>query len=135
MKVRALTSSFANAPADVIQSGWSTESDPGIATGKMYDVYALAFFGEPQYDRPRIMGFQVIDDANFPTWLPSFLFEVMDGSLSPDWECNLFPSGTFVIGPRFVVESEEAYRAMVQTEPSSMQKFRARQREVESQAG
>ena len=131
MKVRAIASSFENAPEEALRSGWSKECNLHITTGREYDVYAISLFGLPEYGRPRILTFQIIE-SNSPSWLPSFLFEVVEPSLPKDWECNLFPSGNFVIGPAFVVETEDAYGAMVEQEPDAMRKFRARQREIES---
>lgn len=131
MKVKALTSSFVNAPEEVLRSGWSRECDPGITEGREYTVYAIAVFKQPIEGFARLIFFQVVEDAGWPVWLPSFLFEIADRSLPSDWECNLLPSGTFVIGPSFITESEEAYGAMVEQEPEAMQKFRARQRAME----
>jgi len=130
MKVKAITSSFTNAPEEVLRSGWSRECEPGITTGNEYTVYAVSVFRQPIEGYARLVYFQVVDDTNGVSWLPSFLFEVVERSLPADSEGNLFPSGTFVIGPSFVSESEEAYRAMVELEPEPMREFRARQREI-----
>jgi hypothetical protein len=133
MKIKAITSSFANAPHEVVQSGWSRECDPGITEGREYTVYAISVFRQPIEGFTRLINFQIVDDTNGVTWLPSFLFDVVDRSLPPDWECNLLPSGILVIGPTFITESDEALQAMGDQEPEAMQKFRARQQEIESQ--
>jgi hypothetical protein len=127
MKVKALTSSFANAPEEVLQAGWFKECELDITAGREYVVHAISFFGEPEYGRPRLLTLQIVGDSNVVSWFPAFLFSVVERALPADWEGNLFSSGTFVLGPPFVVESEEAYRAMVELEPEPMQKFRARQ--------
>jgi len=126
--VRALTSSFVGAPEEVRRAGWSRECEAGITAGKEYTVYAITFFGTPEYGRPRLINFQIVDDWDVIAWLPCFLFEVVDRHLPVDWECNLFRSGTMVIGPRFMSESEESYIAMVELEPGAVQQFRDRER-------
>jgi hypothetical protein len=134
MKVKAKRSSFADAPEEVLLGGFSRECESDVTIGKQYVVYGVTFFGEPEHGRPRLVCFQIVGDSNIVTWLPGFLFEVTERGLPEDWESNLFPSGTFVIGPAFMVESEEAYRAMVELEPEPMQKFRARQRGIEAES-
>ncbi|MCX7806883.1 MAG: hypothetical protein N3A38_17100 [Planctomycetota bacterium] len=133
MKVKAITDSFETAPVDIIQEGWSRRCDPGITPGKTYEVYALSFVGHPEYNRPRTLAFQIIDDAGFQAWLPAFLFEIVDRKLPSDWEANLFPDGNFVIGPSFVVESPEAYDAMVESDPEAMKKFWERLEKLEAE--
>lgn len=134
MKIQATTTSFTNAPDEVLDAGWCKECIPDITPGKAYEVHAISIFGQPEIGWPRLLSFQIVGDSGVPTWLPSFLFDVVDRVLPADWEGNLFPSGNFVIGPPFVVESEEARRSIVELEPEAMQKFWSRKQQIESQA-
>ena len=135
MKVKAIASSMTNAPIDVLQAGWSTQSQVFVTIGREYEVHALVFAGNPEYrtPRPRILGFQIVNDIDSPSFYPTCLFEVVDRTLPHDWECNLFPPGNFLIGPRFIIESTEAFDAMSDKEPDAMRKFRSRLQDIEAE--
>lgn len=130
MKVKVITS-FINAPEEVLQCGWSKECDAPITEGREYTVFAISVFKQHFTHPDRLIYFHIINDANLPSSLPAFLFEVVDRSLPPDWECNLLGLGTLVMGPSFICESDEAFDAMEDQEPEAMRKLRARQREIE----
>ena len=116
MIVKAVTSSFTGAPREVLDSGWHIDCDPHLTVGNQYDVKAISIFHKVIY-------FQIVDDTNGITWLPSFLFVVSDGRLAPDWCCNLLDPGHLVIGPDFICNNAEAYRRMVELEPDQVAMF------------
>ncbi len=48
-----------------------------------YEVHAMSLFDG-------VLFFQVVNDIRFPAWVPSIVFEIVDGTMPNDWKCNLF---------------------------------------------
>lgn len=123
MLVEARTASFSDAPEEVIASGWTRECIPGITRGHDYIVHAISVFRQPIDETSRLVYFQIVDDTKTIAWLPSFLFHVVDRKIPDGWECNLLGPDHLVIGPSFITESAECYRAMVELEPEAVKIF------------
>jgi hypothetical protein len=88
-----------------------------VTAGRRYEVFAVSVF-EGQ------VAFQVVDDIEYPAWLPAVLFDLEDATLPSDWICNIFQQEpTLVLGPRFVANSLDVYRKMVELEADSVTQF------------
>jgi hypothetical protein len=123
MIVRARTDSFEDAPKEVLDSGWSKRCIPHITTGTEYVVYAIAAVKTQRKGDSRLTCF-MIEDKVADSWLPSFLFEVVDGTLPPDWRYGELPNGNYIIGPEFISSSAENYNAMVERMSEAVVAFR-----------
>lgn len=118
MKIRALRNQRSECHNSV--KPYIQEEGAFISIGFEYDVHAIVCF-------KGIISFQIIDDLRYPAWYPSALFEVSNRECPRDWQCNCFsdtePNNIVVIGPPFIVESEDAYSAMVELEPDQVNRF------------
>lgn len=123
MIIKAIESSMENAPEYLFQAGWTKEAILHITKGKEYEVHAITVF-------QRRTSFQIVDDLDFESWLPVFLFEVVEGTIPADWICNLVHNDQLLIGPRFIAESYEAYGSMVEHVPEQVWKFEKRLRKM-----
>lgn len=88
-----------------------------FTVGREYDVICLACSAGRQL-------VQIVDDDGRPAWFPLGLFEVVDDTLDTDWRVGSYPAtGLLVVGPWFIARSEDAYRAMVELAPESVDLF------------
>jgi len=88
-----------------------------VTAGSRYEVFAVSVF-EGQ------VAFQVVDDIEYPAWLPAVLFDLEDATLPSDWICNAFrQEPILVLGPRFVAKNLDAYGKMVELEAESVAQF------------
>ncbi|MBR9803381.1 hypothetical protein GYB59_17580 [bacterium] len=110
--------------------------DPANVTiGKDYEVHGIVFYNWGEYLQPQqfvqmpgIADLQIVDDLGYPAWYPCCLFEIVDGAFPSDWQSNLFSHNDIqgpmvVIGPEFLVRSEEAYQAMVELDADQVDRF------------
>src|SRR5437764_303797 len=98
---------YQGAPQSVLALGFSAESKVHVSASKEYRVWAAVSWRS-------VLFFLVINDLEYPDWLPAWLFKLTDKTLSSDWICCVFGDGSEMIhGPRSVAESQEAYQAMV----------------------
>jgi hypothetical protein len=117
MRVAAIKDNFSGCPSDIQALGFSGASRVGITIGKEYEVCAIVMWRG-------VLFAQVVDDTRLPAWLPTWLFEVREPALPPDWICNLFGGEVqMVLGPDFIARDEDAYSRMVELDPSSVQLF------------
>lgn len=82
-----------------------------LSAGKEYAIYAV------QVCEDGLVLFQFVDDLGLPEWQPCQLFDVVDTSIPEDWRCNVFAEnqGTLLaLGPKFVVENEQALSDMIE---------------------
>jgi hypothetical protein len=88
--------------------------------GKEYEVYAVAVSSD-------ICFILVVNDIDYPGWLPAVLVELADPSLPSDWVCNpiLKANGSclFLMGPEFIAKSQEAYEQMVESDADQVDRF------------
>lgn len=70
--------------------------------------------------------FQIVDDFNYPSWEPAWLFQVVEHEVQTDWKCNVFSSGNLVIGPEFIARDEQAYTDMVELAAEQVDRFWSR---------
>ena len=118
MRVQATRESFVEAPAWLLDLGWSRQSRPSISPGREYAAYGLSVWRGST-------SFLVIDDDNMPRFLPAWLFRQVDSSMPPGWICSCFEGEvTMVIGPAFIAESVEAYTDLVELVPDQVRRFR-----------
>lgn len=124
MRILAKRNNFKDCPSEMAAKGFFPESQTDITIGKEYEVHALSLFNG-------LLSFQIIDDYDYPSWLPSWLFDVIDSSLPDDWICNVFvgDSPHFVLGPIFVATDELSYANMVEMDPQSVECFWSRIKE------
>lgn len=94
-----------------------------VTRGTEYDVHAMAVFDG-------IVVLQIVDDANWPAWIPAWYFDVTDRTLPDDWTSNTFRDSplTLVVGPEFVSSSESSYSQMVELEGEPFEQFWSRVR-------
>ncbi len=113
MKLRARTVDLASSPEAVKPYLGQTL----VTTGKDYDAHALATY-------EGVVLYQIVDDAELPGWKPAWLFDVIEPTIPADWIARTFhDEPSLVIGPAFVAESLDAYRAMVELEPEQVDRF------------
>jgi hypothetical protein len=97
--------------------GYFSSSSLILTKGKEYYVYAMTFFEGSFF-------LQVINDANMQDWIPICFFEMIDGSVEGDWECNFFEDEPrMVMGPEFVSKNVTSYNAMVEGDPRERNLF------------
>lgn len=88
-----------------------------LTAGKTYDVSAMTFFEGHSL-------ILIVDDLGRPTWLPTWLFQIVDTPLPTDWMVNLFESEPrVVLGPSFIAGSLESYTRMVEGDPAAETTF------------
>ncbi len=88
-----------------------------LTVERHYDVFAVAIF-EGQ------VLLQVVDDLEYPAWLPAWLFELQDTALPSEWICNVFrEEPALVLGPVFVAKDLAAYVRMVELEAGAVDLF------------
>jgi hypothetical protein len=94
--------------------------DPNLTPGREYDVHAVSVY-------EGVASVLVIDDADYPGWLPTWLFTPTEHSIPSDWLCNSFPDWPdLLVGPDFIAGSQEGYRAMVELELPQVLRLRLR---------
>ncbi|MEI6810401.1 MAG: hypothetical protein WCN95_16900 [bacterium] len=117
MLATLIRDSFADCPKELLAVGYSPESQVLVSKGKTYQVTAVARWREAFY-------LQVVNDANCPAWLPSWLFEVTDKTLPADWICTLQDDDLqMILGPEFIARDESSYTRMVELERDSVAAF------------
>lgn len=125
MRVRVWTNTLDDAPAAVSSRFGSAVRLP-ITIDKEYEVMALVQSGS-------LAVLQIVNDIDFPDWLHSWFFDVIDPTIPDDWVCNtLGDEREIAVGPEFVVKSLESYERMVLLEPDPVDKFWARVRRIEA---
>lgn len=124
MIVRADEDNFETAPSELFEIGLSISSQTGISKGKEYTVHAISIWLSVTF-------LCIFEDHNILVWRPGWLFTVIDKTMPSDWQCNLFRGEvSMVIGPRFISDSEEQYSDMVEREPSQLERFYSRLRNL-----
>lgn len=94
-----------------------------VTAGREYSVFAVAVFEGHAL-------LQVIDDLEYPAWLPAWLFDVKDTELPSDWICNVSrEEPALVLGPEFVAKDRSAYNRMVELDSESVEMFWKRAKE------
>lgn len=117
MRVRAKRENFSDCPQRIREAGFLPESQTLITIGDEYEVFAMAQF-------EGVLMFQIIDTANWPGWLPSWLFENVDKSIPDDWICTIYDTEPeMLIGPDFVAKDQAAYTRMVELDSESQRMF------------
>jgi len=100
-----------------------------VTAGREYPVFALAVF-EGQ------VLFQIIDDLEYPAWLPAWLFDLKDTEVPSDWICKVFrEEPALVLGPEFVAKDRGAYNRMVELDSESVERFWKRAKERPGERG
>ena len=114
MRVRARVTDRDAAPAPVRAY---LSAAPQLTAGAQYEVHAAAVF-------EGLFLLQIVDDSQYPSWKPAWLFEVTDRSIPRDWICSLFSDEpSMVIGPDFLARSLDSYNAMVELDPDQVANF------------
>ena len=116
MRVRAIRNKFVDAPSAVAAFG-SIQTNTNITVGREYDAHALSVF-------EGVVFLQIVTDARFISWIPSWFFDVIDAAVPSDWMCCL-PGDTLqlVIGPAFVATDEASYNRMAELDSTSVAAF------------
>lgn len=126
MRVRVWTNTLDEAPAAVSSRFLAPVRLP-ITIGKEYEVMALVQSGD-------VAMLQIVNDIDFPDWLHSWFFDVIDPTIPVDWICNtLGDERGIALGPEFVVKDREGYEQMILLEPDPVDKFWARVRRIEAE--
>lgn len=123
MRLLAIRQTFEGCPPAILRVAGFPESVTHVTEGKTYEAFAVAVWeGVPFV--------QIINDLEFVTWLPLWLFKLEDNVIPEDWIINCFESNvSMVLGPSFLAESAAAYDAMVNEEVLATTKFWKRVRE------
>lgn len=88
-----------------------------ITQGKEYDVHAVALFEGD-------LMVLVIDDLEYTSWRPVWLFDMCDSSIPVDWICNMFhDEPAMVLGPEFIAKGIDTYSQMVEHDAAQVQRF------------
>jgi len=111
--------------------GFDADTEFPVSIGGSYAVFAMTvFLGIAWY-------YILDDDGNpWPTWAPSTLFEVNDGSLPPSWQVGYF---RFSREDQYPILSfpewardHQFYERLVAGDNEAVRTFAQRRREVES---
>lgn len=93
------------------------EDNMTITKGKGYTIFALSNW-------KNVFFYLIISDENCPEWIPSNVFNLIDGSIPNDWIINhISETLKMILGPEYIARSEEAYNSMVQLESNSIKMF------------
>lgn len=93
------------------------EDSMSVTFDKEYEIYAISNW-------QGIFFYQIINDINYPEWVPTNIFFVSDKTIPNDWLCNMLSGDLrMIIGPEFIAKTEESYNSMVQLEPVSVKQF------------
>jgi hypothetical protein len=124
MRVRVWKNTLDNAPK-AVSSRFLPPVRLPITVGTEYEVMALVQSGE-------LAMLQIVDDDDFPMWLPAWFSDVVDSTIPADWICNILGDERGIaLGPKFVVKDIESYGQMVLLEPDPVAKFWARVERIE----
>jgi len=117
MRASAIKTNYQGCPSSILVLGFSAESETNITLNKEYSVWALSRWRGVPF-------FQIINDINFPVWLPSWLFNLTDKSVPAGWVFNFYEDEIEVLlGPDFIAQDQDAYQSMVEMIPSSVEAF------------
>lgn len=116
MRAVARSVDYASCPPAVAM--YANPEQVHLKPGSDYTVHALAVFGE-------ITHFQVVDELGYPSWKPSWLFDLSDPTLPEDWVCGVFPDGDpqLILGPAFLARDHDAYSRMVEMDAEQVRRF------------
>ena len=110
MKLLAREVDLAKCPPDIVRSGHHQAHNIRLTTGRHYDVHALMSDNEG-------VAVLIVDDIGYPLWYPAWFFENFEMQVPSDWICRIDRDQPWmVIGPRFIAENYEAFRAMTELE-------------------
>jgi hypothetical protein len=93
------------------------EDSMSVTLDEEYAIYAISNWRD-------VFFFLIVNDINYPDWVPASIFILSDKSTPDDWICNIL-SGELkmILGPEFIAKDEEAYNSLVQLEPGSIRQF------------
>jgi hypothetical protein len=117
MRAIATKVAYQECPKSILALGFSAESETHISVNKEYTVWAVARW-------KGVLFFQIVNDVEYPSWLPSWLFTLSDKSVPSGWVCSIFDDEIeMILGPKFIAESQATYEAMVELTPNSVEQF------------
>ena len=120
MKVRVSRNSFKDCPASSKTAGFTERTVVRLKIGAELDVHALSFFSGVTF-------LLVVDDLGTFSWLPAWLFELVDREIPSDWVIGLFNADpSAVIGPPIIASSLDAYSRFVEHDPDLVNAMRER---------
>jgi hypothetical protein len=81
------------------RTGFETEAGPGgLTRGNEYLVLSLVV--DPDPERGILFArFLVLNDDRSPTWEPTAMFSVTDGTVASNWESHTSQQGELELGP------------------------------------
>ena len=111
MKVKVIRNNFYDCPSSLMTTGFSKDSIVNLNKGCFCQVFAMSIFSG--------VVFVLLKDAHGVfTWLPSWLFEVIEGEMPDYWVTRFFDNDpSCLIGPEFLVNDLDAYSRFVGQEP------------------
>jgi len=116
MKVQYRNPDMSECPTSVEPFARGQELNPSSE----YGVLAVAV-----YDG--VVLFLVIDDLDYPSWAPAWLFRTTDTSIPSDWIGNSFTDWPeLLLGPDFIASSQADYQKMVELERGKVALLRER---------
>lgn len=78
--------------------------------GDEFRVFAIVVFDG-------VAIYLILRSFGIPAWVPAWMFSIKDGSIPNHWICNSFSDWPeLLVGPSFIVESQDSYRRMVELE-------------------
>lgn len=126
----ANTGAFLPAPNIDPRRGYDRSTEFPVTVGRDYCVFAMTvFLGSIWY--------YILDDNNteWPTWTPSALFDIADGSLPTSWKVGYYRSSiedqTALISFPEWADDYRFYERLVDGEPEAVEVFARRRREAE----
>jgi len=118
MRVRGRNVDWKQRPPQVAE--YAVPGQVFVTVGEDYEVHAAAVYRG-------ILMLQIVNDLDYPSWLPVWLFDADDPSIPPDWISSVFhEEPSLVLGPAFVAKDLESYDSMVELETDQMARFWAR---------
>jgi hypothetical protein len=125
MKVRIAHGGFGDAPPQLKKLGWGAKTQFLFTVNSEYLVHAIAVCDG-------IATLMLVNDANWPQWVPSWATQVTEARLPEDWICTPSDSDpTLLMGPPFIAKSTQDFSKMVELEPEQQALFWERVRRLE----
>ena len=117
MKVKIIRNSFRDCPPNLKTSGFSEDSIVNLKEGDFCQVFAMSIFSG-------VVFVLLKDQYGIFTWLPSWLFEVIESDMPDYWVTNFFDDDpSCLIGPEFMASDLDAYSRLVEQDPELVAKM------------
>ncbi len=117
MKVEVIENNFSGCPPELKTSGFTAETLVDLSIGEELNVYGMSvFYG--------VVFVLIKDHSGIYSWMPNWLFKVLDGRFPKDWVSNFFHDNpSCIIGPEIIASDLERYSRFIEQDPDLVTKM------------